>query len=247
MNPVWADMHIHTALSPCAENEMTPCAIVDRALETGLGVIAVTDHNCAGNAKAVCQAGAKRGLFVLPGMELQTREEVHLLCLFPSVELALIWQDVVFEHLPDQPNRPDYFGEQLLLDENGLNVGEQQRLLLNSTDLGVEQAVHMVAGLGGICVPAHVDRPSYSLLANLGFVPPELPIQALEVSWRVGSEKARSRFGHLGDFPFLCSSDAHRLAEVGMGRTALTLTEASFESVVLAISRLGRGPASGLN
>lgn len=240
---VLVDLHVHSALSPCAENEMTPSAIVERALSVGLDAIAVTDHNSVGNVKTLYQAGAKRGLFVLPGMELQTREEVHLLCLFPSIEHALAWGSLVYPHLPDEPNRPDYFGEQLLFGDGDSRKGVEPRLLLNSTDLGVGDAVHMVRGAGGVCIPAHIDRPSYSLLANLGFVPPDLPVTALEVSWRIKPQDRLQRFGHLSAYSLICSSDAHRLSEIGLGATELTVKERTFGAVVSALMLLGGGHA----
>lgn len=231
---VLADLHVHSALSPCAENEMTPSAIVGRALSAGLGIIALTDHNSAGNVKTLYQAGAKRGLFVLPGIELQTREEVHLICLFPAVEPALAFGEIVRSHLPNEPNRPDFFGEQVLFGDMDERIGVESRLLLNSTDLCATDAAHMVQGLGGVCIPAHIDRPSYSILANLGFVPADLPVAALEVSWRVKPEDRQRLFGHL-PYSLVCSSDAHRLSEIGLGHTELTLEEMTFEGVASAL------------
>jgi PHP family Zn ribbon phosphoesterase len=176
------DLHIHTVLSPCAEVEMIPPLIVRRAQELGLGMIAIVDHNCAANAQAVIEAAKGTGIAVLPGMEVQTREEVHLLCLFDTLEQAEAWQETVWSALPDQRNREAYFGAQYVVDATGDHLYTEDRLLSASASLSVEQVVAGANALGGICLPAHVDRPSFSILSNLGFIPPGLPIAGIELS-----------------------------------------------------------------
>jgi hypothetical protein len=177
-----ADLHIHTVLSACAEAEMLPDLIVARAQEEGLDLIAVTDHNSAENAAAVIRAGQGTGIVVWPGMEVQSREEVHLLCLFDTLEQALRWQETVYASLPPLKNRPEIFGEQVVLAADGEPIGYNERLLATSTSLSVEEVVRGVRALGGLCVPAHVDRPMYSIIANLGFIPADLDIPGVEIS-----------------------------------------------------------------
>ena len=160
---------------------MIPPLIVRQALASGLGLIAITDHNAAANCAAVIQAAEGSGLQVLPGMEVQTAEDVHLLCLFDSVEQALTWQGIVFDHLPDRLNPEEVLGPQYVVDADGGYIRTEERLLLASTDLALEEAIRRVKALGGLPIPAHIDRPSFSLLANLGFVPPGLPVPALEI------------------------------------------------------------------
>ncbi len=209
-----ADLHIHTVLSPCAEVEMIPPLVVDRALDAGLGLIAVTDHNAAANCAAVIQAAEGTGLAVLPGMEVQTAEDVHVLCLFDDVEQALTWQGTVFDHLPDRSNADEVFGPQFVVDASGEYIRNETRLLLTSTDLGLDEIIRRVEALGGLAIPAHIDRPSFSLLANLGFVPPGLPVPALEIFRRTDPAALLAEHPELGAWPLIRGSDAHQLSEL---------------------------------
>jgi hypothetical protein len=161
---------------------MIPPLIVRRALELGLGLIGITDHNCAANAAAVVEAARGTGLTVLPGMEVQTREEVHLICLFDTLDQVEDWQRTVDAALPGLPNREAYFGAQYVVDTSGAHRYTEERLLATSTSLSLEQVAAGVQSSGGICIPAHIDRPSYSILSNLGFVPQDLPVTGLEIS-----------------------------------------------------------------
>jgi PHP family Zn ribbon phosphoesterase len=176
------DLHLHTVLSACAEVEMIPPLIVDRALALGLGLIGIADHNCAANAEAVIEAARGTSLTVLPGMEVQSREEVHMLCVFDTLAQVEAWQRVVDGALPELPNREDYFGAQYVVDATGAHRYTEERLLATSTSLSVEQVAVGVDTLGGLCVPAHIDRPSFSILSNLGFIPPGLPISGVEMT-----------------------------------------------------------------
>jgi PHP family Zn ribbon phosphoesterase len=246
---VRADLHVHTVLSPCAEIEMIPPLIVRRALDLGLGLIAVTDHNTAENVAAVKQAAAAEALgqdgdapslTVLPGIEVQTREEVHLLCLFDELEQVERWQAVVGDHLPALKNHEEAFGAQYVVDATGAHVRTDERLLLNSCDLTVEQVVWEVDELGGLTIAAHVDRPSYSLLANLGFIPDSLGpgsggLVALELSRRTSVDRFRAAHRELADWPLIASGDAHRLGEM-QATTQLTVREASIAELRLALS-----------
>ncbi len=183
---MWADLHIHTVLSPCAEVEMIPPLIVRRAKELGLGLIAITDHNSAENVGAVMRAAHGSGVTVLPGIELQTQEEVHLLCLFATEEQALAWQALVYACLPALRNRDDLFGAQYVVDETGELVRQNDRLLLTAAAFPLEEAVARVRELGGLPIAAHVDRMANGFMTNLGFVPPGLELAALESrrDWR---------------------------------------------------------------
>lgn len=236
-----ADLHIHTVLSPCAEAEMTPPLLVRRALDLGLRLIAVTDHNAAENCAAVIQAAAGTGLTVLPGMEVQTSEEVHVLCWFDTVDQALTWQDIVFNHLPERNNPVEAFGAQYVVDAAGGFLCTETRLLLVSTDLTLNQVVKGVQGLGGLAVPAHVDRPSFSILANLGFVPADLQAPALELSRLTEPSEAVARWPGLAPWPLIRGSDAHRLSEL-VPSLCLRLGETTLAEMVLALAgRNGRG------
>ena len=176
------DLHIHTVLSPCAEIEMIPPLIVRRAQALGLGIIAITDHNCTANARGVMQAAQGTGITVLPGIEVQTREEVHMLCLFQDMDQADALDRVVAKALPDEQNRAEFFGAQYVVDAAANHIRTEERLLATSTTMSVEQVVSKANALGGLCLPAHIDRSSYSLLGNLGFIPPDLAIAGVELS-----------------------------------------------------------------
>jgi len=209
-----AEFHVHTVLSPCAELEMLPPMIVMEALERGIQLIAITDHNSTGNIQAVQKAAAGTNLTVLPGMEMQTREEVHVLCLFDHLEQAQRWQEVVNASLPVLENRPNFFGDQLLVDEIGEFVAYESRLLLTSSSLSIDEVWRQVEILGGIVVPAHVDRPANGLLTMLGFVPPEIPFPALEISRQLKPAVATVLHPQLAGYPLVQGGDAHRLEDL---------------------------------
>lgn len=208
-----AELHVHTVVSPCAAVEMIPPLIVQTALEKGIDLIAITDHNSSANVEAVQKAAAGTGLSVLPGMELQTREEVHLLCLFDSTDQIETWQAVVDKRLPPLENNIEYFGEQFVVDEGGEFIRRETQLLVTSTDLTLQEAVEGVLELGGMAIPAHVNRRAFSLIANLGFVPPDLPVDALEISRHLSPTEAREKYTQLRDYPLVQSGDVHFLHE----------------------------------
>jgi len=234
LRPILADLHIHTVLSACAEVEMIPPLIVREARQRGLGLIAITDHNAMANAPAVIQAAEGSGLAVWPGLEVQSREEVHLLCLFDAVEQAEAMQALVWAHLPPLQNREEFFGAQYVVDQTGDYRYTEERLLQTSTDLSLEQVAAETERLGGLCIPAHVDRPAYSLLTNLGFVPPGAGFLGLEISRRVTPQQARERFPAIGSYPLLINGDAHRLDEM-VSRTLLKLAAPTVAELGLAL------------
>lgn len=217
---------------------MLPELIVGRAQELGLGLIAITDHNSAENAAAVVNAAQGTDIIVWPGMELQTREEVHLLCLFDTLEQAAHWQEEVYAHLPDLKNKEDVFGAQVVLDTAGEPIGYNDRLLLTSTSFSLEEAVRAVGALNGVSILAHVDRPAYSVIANLGFIPPGLEIAGVEISPLVGPEEARARFPQLAHYGLVASGDAHRLQEISR-RTTLKMEAPTVAELALALAGEG--------
>jgi PHP family Zn ribbon phosphoesterase len=208
------DLHIHSALSPCADASMTPGDIVGMASLKGLAVIAVTDHQSCGNLAIVDHFAREAGIVSVPGMELETSEEVHLVCLFPDIPTALAFEREVRASMPDRPNRPEIFGPQILFDLDNEPCGQEPRLLLIASGIGVDAAFQRVAELGGVVVPAHVDRESNSLLATLGAVPPDLPLRWVEISAGCDESGLLLRHPALAAFGRLRSSDAHRLGEI---------------------------------
>ena len=213
MQTLFAELHVHTLLSPCAEVEMIPPLIVREALERGIGLIAITDHNASSNVEAVQKAAADSGLVVLPGMELQTQEEVHVLCLFDRLEQLAAWQQQVDAALPNLANKPDYFGEQFVVDETGDFIRREERLLLTSAALSIEAAFHGVNALGGLAIPAHVDRTAFGLFANLGIIPAGLPVEVMEISRHIQLHQAPLHFPQIKGCPLIQSGDVHRLDE----------------------------------
>jgi hypothetical protein len=234
MRQYLAELHAHTVLSPCAELEMLPPLLVRRALERGLHVLAITDHNASANVAAVQAAAAGTGLVVLPGMELQTREDVHVLCLFEALAPLAAWQAEVDASLPPLKNQVEHFGDQLVVDAAGDFVRREERLLLVGARLTLAQAVAGVTALGGLVIPAHVERQAFGLLGHLGLVPAGVDFSALEISRFVTPEAARERFPQLRGHTLLQGGDAHRLDEV-LGLNCFTLAEPTLAEIGLAL------------
>jgi PHP family Zn ribbon phosphoesterase len=231
-----ADLHVHTVLSPCAEVEMIPPLIVRQAVAQKIDIIAIADHNASANVRAVIEAAAGTGLTVLPGMELQTREEVHVLCLFDTLPQLEAWQQVVDGCLPPLRNRAGFFGEQFVVDKSGNYISIETRLLVASADLSLDRAVLMVNSLGGLAIPAHVDLPAFSLITNLGFVPPHLPIYALEVSRHTDPSDAKSRNPMFRGYSLIQNGDVHLLDDF-LGSTEFLIACPTVAELRLALQR----------
>ncbi|MBN1477883.1 PHP domain-containing protein [Candidatus Sumerlaeota bacterium] len=233
-----ADLHIHTCLSPCGEREMTPRAIVLGAAERGIDIIGICDHNAAGNAPAAIRAAATSPVTVIAGIEVTTREEVHVVGLFETAEDALDMQVFVQSHL-DGENDAEIFGPQELVDETDQRVGECKELLIGATDLSLRDVVDAIHARGGCAIAAHVDRERFGLIGQLGFIPPDLDLDGLEHSTRVGRAEAVARFGDNGRWSLVCSSDAHRLEEIGTGTSLLSIETPTAGEIRLALRREG--------
>ena len=173
MIPLYYDLHIHSCLSPCGDDDMTPSNITGMAAVKNLDVIALTDHNSCRNCPAAIEAGKRLGITVLPGMELTTSEEIHVLFLFASLDRALSFDAYVYEHLLPVRNRPEIFGTQLIVDENDKVSGSLDKLLISATDIPFDETGKLADSFGGICFPAHLDKSSTSLISNLGAIPPD--------------------------------------------------------------------------
>ncbi len=230
-----ADLHIHSCLSPCSDWDMSPKKIVQKSLEQHLDLIAICDHNTAENAAATLREGTRQGVAVLPGMEICSREEVHLVALFNNIEDTLKMQEYVYAHLPGK-NQPEVFGHQVVADEHDQVLGENPRLLIGATQLSLLDIVEKAHHLGGICISAHVDRPSYSLIGQLGFIPEDLHLDAVEVSYRVPLEKALTEVVGISDYPCVTSSDAHFLHDIGKVWTEFVLAAPSLEEIRMALA-----------
>jgi 3',5'-nucleoside bisphosphate phosphatase len=231
-----ADLHIHTVLSACAELNMGPRDIVVAAGEKHLDIIAITDHNSAENARAVMLAAVGRDLLVIPGMEVATAEDVHLVCLFPKLESALAFQSFVYLHLPEGEYDESLYGPQIVCDEDENILHNERRLLAFSTTATMEQIFNAVSGQDGICYPAHVDRQAYSALHALGHIPVHIPFSVVEISHRMLVEEAVSRFPELQHYHIVTSSDAHDAKDIGKAITFFFLEKPTFAEVKMALA-----------
>jgi len=234
LKPFLADLHVHTVLSGCAEVEMIPPLILQQAKRLGLSLIAITDHNSCHNAEAVIQASTGTGIHVLPGMELQSKEEVHLLCLFDTVRQCQAWQEEVFQRLPALGNKEEIFGAQFVVDSVGEWVRTEERFLAGATNIGLEEVVAEVHSMGGIVIPAHVDRPAFSLLSNLGFVPESLKVHALEVTPQFIPKIGLEKWPQLKAWCLIVNGDAHRLQEM-QNRTLFKMEAPIVQEIHLAL------------
>jgi hypothetical protein len=233
-----ADLHIHTCLSPCAELNMGPKTIVDKAIQHGLDVIGISDHNSSENVPAVMRAAQDTNLTVLPGMEVTSKEEVHILAVFDSVDRALQLQEIVYDHLPGE-NDTVAFGLQVVVNEDHDVLGFNKRLLAGATELSVEQVVDSICNLEGLAIAAHVDREAFGILGQLGFVPEELHLDALELSRNTSLEEAKRRFPEYAGYAFVRSSDAHSATDIGEVWTTLLLCEPSTREIKKALRAEG--------
>ena len=226
------DLHMHSCLSPCGDMDMTPNNIVGMSKLLGLDVIALTDHNSVLNCKAVMKLGEENGLCVIPGMELTTMEEIHVVCLFPTYEKALQFNDYVKEHQMQFPNRVDIYGRQVIMDENDEEIGEVENLLILATDISVMDIKPLVESFDGVCYPAHINRDSMSIISSLGDIPPECDFKTAEVSSSGDVEKLKERYPILSDMLIVRDSDAHYLQNMRDAENFFELDELSIDSVL---------------
>ncbi len=213
------DLHIHSCLSPCGDELMTPNNIGKMSLLKGLDLIAVTDHNTAGNLPAVQKVCREIGLNLLPGLEVTTREEVHLLAYFKTVGEALAFSDYIYPHLPPIKNRPEFFGPQQVMNDADEVTGEEEKLLLSALDLSIDLLASRILEMGGLPVPAHINRGGNGLLNALGFLPPGANYAALEIVRGLPCPPLP------GTFRRLHSSDAHQLDAILEREVFLTMAE----------------------
>ncbi|MBN2307753.1 MAG: PHP domain-containing protein [Candidatus Hydrogenedentes bacterium] len=233
-----ADLHIHTALSPCAMAEMTPPAIVRAAAAQGLDMIAICDHNSARNAAAV-QEAAGDALAVIAGIEITTSEEVHVVGLFPDAAAAGAVGARVSETLPENDaEAEERFGRQSVLDAAGREVATEPRMLSAASTFPLQGAVALIHGSGGVAIAAHADRPSFSVQSQLGIFPVDAGLDGIEIS-AAGRARGRENDFSLLALPIVASSDSHFLSDLGSCSTRLDVDEATFYELALALQGIG--------
>ena len=214
MNSLTYDFHIHSCLSPCADDDMTPCNIIGMAVLKELDVIALTDHNSCKNCPAFMKIAENYDLIAIPGMELCTSEEVHVLCLFKDLESAMKFDSYVSSHLLYFPNNELIFGNQFILNEQDKIIGIEQNLLINATDISFSDVSALVREYHGIIIPAHIDKQSNSLISNLGFVPPDSDFTCVELKDTANLHNLRHLNQHLDHCKIITDSDAHSLGDI---------------------------------
>ena len=231
-----ADLHIHTCLSPCGDLDMSPRKIVQTAKEKGLDIIAITDHNSTRNVKTCVEIGEKSGLFVIPGCEVNTQEEVHCLCYFPDLETLNEFQQYLDERMLDIENDVELFGYQVAVDENDVIIYEEERSLYTGVQADIESVQQKVHSLGGIFVPAHIDGMKNGIYGQLGFIPFDLQYDALEISRRRQPEDFLKLHPEIASKKILRSSDAHFLNHIASVHTDFYIKELNWKSFKTAFT-----------
>lgn len=230
------DLHIHSTLSPCGSLEASPGAIVDEAVRKQLDIVAISDHNSTLNLPAFKKASEGK---VIPfyGIEVQTLSETHLLVIFDNLDAAMDFGRMIHDALPDIKNSPDFFGDQVIVDENEEIISFEDRLLLQSTGMDVEEVTTRAHSLGGLVFPAHIDHDSFSIISQLGFIPPDLPIDGIELSKNITLFEAENTFPeYCSKYPVIRNSDAHYINDIGTVFTFFDIEEPSLAEIKKALS-----------
>lgn len=223
-----ADLHIHTCLSPCTDLDMSPHAIAKQAKLQEIDILGICDHNSAENVPALIQAAAPYAIRVLPGMEVTSKEEVHVLALFDELEPALELQEIIYAHLPGE-NDEDAFGMQVVVNAEGEVLHFNQKLLIGASTLTIEEVTEHIKSRNGLAIASHIDREGFSLLGQLGFIPDHLSLDALEISPRITFSEAKKKFQP--QLPLTCASDAHYLEDIGAGYTTFYIAEGTAREI----------------
>jgi len=236
MNKYRADLHIHTVLSPCGSLDMSPVRIIEKAREKGLDIIGITDHNTTRHCKLISKLAELSGIFVLMGVEVTTREEIHCLSFFENDYQLSEFQVYLEKHLPPILNNIGKFGYQVVVDENEQVTEEIEYLLISALDQSINDIEKKVHSLGGIFIPAHIDRPSFSIISQLGFIPAELLIDAIEISANCQPEEVLPFIEKQKDKPLIRCSDAHYEDQIGNAFTTFEIEHLSFYEIKLALN-----------
>ena len=229
------DLHLHSCLSPCGDMDMTPNNIVNMAKLLGLDVIALTDHNTSLNCEAAIKVGEEIGVLVIPGMELTTAEDIHAVCLFPTLEKALAFSDYVDANRIKVRNKAHIYGRQVIMDENDEEIGELEHLLLPASFIGIAEAYGKAKEFGGICYPAHIDRDSLSILSVLGEIDPACGFRTAELADVSKLDELKQQHPILNDMHIVTCSDAHYLENMKDAQNTLELPELTREAVIQAL------------
>lgn len=226
------DFHLHSCLSPCGDNDMTPYNLVNMAKIMGLDAIALTDHNTSLNCPAAIAVGKEVGIIVIPGMELCTTEEVHVVCLFPEIQNALDFSSFVRTKIPKIKNRPEIFGEQYIMDSRDNVLSQEELLLTTAADIPIGDVPKTVKNYGGVCFPAHIDRASYSVISNLGEINEDMGFSSAEITVKADKGAYFEKYPCLKNMNILSSSDAHYLENIGEAHGKLEISSLSTQKIL---------------
>lgn len=233
MNRYFYDLHIHSCLSPCADDDMTPNNIAGMAAIKGLQLLALTDHNSCKNCPAFFDACRRQGIVPVAGMELTTAEDIHLICLFEELNRAMAFDEEIAKHILPVKNRPDIFGNQWILDGNDEIVGEEETLLISATDLWAHDAIRLARSFGAHVHPAHIDRESNGMIAILGDIPTEYEFDFYEFNDPSNRKSLEKRFSYLSTENILACSDAHRLWTINEADHFIMIEDEPYSSALV--------------
>ncbi len=231
-----ADLHIHTVLSPCGDLEMSPVKILEAAALKGINILGITDHNTTRHCGIIKKLAKKYGIFVLQGTEITTKEEVHCLAFLEDKKELSILQKFLDEHLPDIKNDPEKFGYQVQVDENEQIIYEEDKLLFGALNKSIEEVEQFVHALGGIFIPAHIDRMKNSIFSQLGFFPEGLKVDALEVSKKTSVADFRNIHPELLKYRMMTGSDAHYIKDIGTSTTMFEMEKIGFQEIRMTLA-----------
>ena len=232
LRPFKADLHIHTCLSPCTELDMSPKGILTSAKNKEIDIIGICDHNSSENSLAVMKAARKMNIHVLPGMEVTSQEEVHVLALFDDIENTLKLQEYVYKNLPGK-NDEKVFGMQVIVNEKEEALGFNDKLLIGATTIPLDKVLKLIHSFDGITIASHIDRESFSIIGQLGFIPENLELDALEISPHMAYAEAKKKFKD--HYPIISSSDAHYPDDIGKVYTSFLLEDGSVAEIKKAL------------
>lgn len=229
------DLHIHSCLSPCGDDESTPANIVGMAYVKGLDVIALTDHNSAANCVAAKEVADAYGITLLCGMEITTDEECHVVCLLPTLDKALELDEYVAKRLMKVKNEPAIFGNQFIMDSDDKVIGTREHLLINAAAISFEDVFPLVESMGGVAIPAHVDKSTTSVISNLGFIPPDCTFKTIEVKNMARLDSLKEAHPYFQTCKAITSSDAHYLGDISEPVNFIHAREKSPEAIIDAL------------
>lgn len=232
MTKYYYDLHIHSCLSPCGDDDSTPNNIAGMGVLNGLNIMALTDHNTTKNCPAFFAAAKRNGIIPIAGMELTTAEDIHVVCLFEELSQAMSFNELVEQRRVLIKNRTDIFGNQLICDDNDEVIGHEDNLLPNATTISIDESLGLVSRFGGIAYPAHIDRDANGILATLGFFPPKPKFKCVEFHSPEKADELIKLHG-IQDKKVIVSSDAHYLWDIKEHKEYFEIDDEPYSSALV--------------